>query len=177
MCRKVTPVINSILSGDISAKILLEYIFRWCKIISETKIWKTSYRFWRGAGINYPETNEFTLNLLGSRRNIIHLALFCQENDSRVRQDNRVAVWMDIYVMKVESRRQRWFARRLNFEVESPRVVSVSHNIIYTSYSCSVIHPRYRSQATWIVHPRFIYLKRFENMSIILRLSMQIEVT
>lgn len=69
-------------------------------------------------------------------------------------------------MMKVESRRRRWFARArcLNFEVESPRVVSVSHNIIYTSYGCSVIQPREHSQETWIVHPRFTYLKRFENM-------------
>lgn len=67
-------------------------------------------------------------------------------------------------MMKVESKRRRWFtrARRLNFEVDSPRVVSVSHNIIYTTYGCSVIQSRDRSQATWIVHPRFIYLKRFE---------------
>lgn len=118
------------------------------KLLTEQNIlWKSGYCFWRNAYINYPKTNEFALNLLGSRRNIIHLAPFCQENDSRERQDNRVATWRDIYAMKVESRRWRWFAHRLNFEVESPRVVSVSHNIIYASYSCSVIQSWARSQA------------------------------
>lgn len=104
--------------------------------------------FREGSDINYPETNEFALNLLGSRKNILHLAPFCRENDSRERQDNKVVAWRDIYAMKVESKRRRWFtrARRFNFEVDSPRVVSVSHNIIYTTYGCSVIQPRVRSR-------------------------------